>query len=271
MSTHTKVNFEWKLGGIRMIDPVAFSIFGYEIMWYGILIASGIIIAVFLSMREAKRLGENEDDILDMLIWVLPAAIIGARAYYVIFEWNYYKNNPADILAIRNGGLAIHGGVIAAFLVGYIYVKKKNLKFLKLADIVAPGLVLAQAIGRWGNFVNQEAYGGPVSEAYISKFPGFIKNQMFIDGQYYHPTFLYESVWNVLVFAFLMFYRRKFKKADGEIIALYAIGYSVGRVFIEGMRTDSLMLGPIRVAQLVSLVLIVLGAILLYTRRKSVK
>lgn len=254
-----------------MIDPVAFNIFGIPIMWYGILIATGIIIAVVLSLREAKRIGENEDNILDLLIWVLPAAIIGARLYYVIFEWSYYKNNLGEILAIRNGGLAIHGGVIAAFLVGYIFVKKKNLKFFRLADLVAPGLILAQAIGRWGNFINQEAFGGVVTENFISIFPTFIRNQMYINGQYYHPTFLYESVWNIMVFSFLIFYRKKLKKKDGELIAIYAIGYSIGRFFIEGMRTDSLMLGPLRIAQVVSLALIILGTVLLYLKRKKEK
>jgi phosphatidylglycerol:prolipoprotein diacylglycerol transferase len=252
-----------------MIDPIAFSIFGIDIMWYGVLIATGIIVAVILSLREAKRVGEKEDNILDLLIWVLPAAIIGARTYYVLFELSYYKNNPSEIFAIRNGGLAIHGGVIAAFLVGYIFVKKKNLSFFKLADIVAPGLILAQAIGRWGNFINQEAFGGVVTENFISIFPSFIRKQMFIDGQYYHPTFLYESIWNLIIFAFLIFYRKKFKKKDGELIAIYAIGYSIGRFFIEGMRTDSLMLGPLRIAQVVSLILIVLGVILLYWKRKK--
>jgi phosphatidylglycerol:prolipoprotein diacylglycerol transferase len=254
-----------------MIDPVAFKVFGVPIMWYGVLIATGIIVAVVLSLREAKRIGEDEDNILDLLIWVLPAAIIGARTYYVLFQWGYYKDHLNEVLAIRNGGLAIHGGVIAAFLVGYIYVKKKKLNFFRLADIIAPGLILAQAIGRWGNFINQEAFGGVVTEEFISHFPGFIKNQMYIQGQYYHPTFLYESIWNLIVFSFLIFYRKKFKKKDGELIAVYAIGYSIGRFFIEGMRTDSLMFGPLRVAQLVSLILIILGTVLLWFKRKKEK
>jgi phosphatidylglycerol---prolipoprotein diacylglyceryl transferase len=254
-----------------MINPTAFSIFGIEIKWYGILISIGIVIAVILSLREAKRVGESEDTILDLILWVLPAAIVGARLYYVIFQWKYYSQQPSEIIDIRGGGLAIHGGVIAAFIVGYIYVKRKNLNFFKLADIVAPGLILAQAIGRWGNFVNQEAYGGPVSKEYISVFPRFIQEQMYIGDQYYHPTFLYESVWNLLVFIFLIIYRRNFKKTDGEIIGLYAIGYSIGRFVIEGMRTDSLMLGPIRVAQLVSVGFIILGAVLILVKRKTVK
>jgi phosphatidylglycerol---prolipoprotein diacylglyceryl transferase len=254
-----------------MINSTAFSIFEVEIKWYGILISIGIVMAMILSVREAKRVGESEDTIFDLVLCVLPAAIVGARLYYVLFQWKYYSQQPREIIDIRGGGLAIHGGVIAAFITGYIYVKRKNLNFFKLADIVAPGLILAQAIGRWGNFINQEAYGGPVSKEYISIFPKFIQQQMFIDGQYYHPTFLYESLWNLLVFLFLIIYRRKLKKAEGEIIALYAIGYSIGRFVIEGMRTDSLMLGPIRVAQLVSICLILLGAVLLLVRRKDAR
>jgi phosphatidylglycerol:prolipoprotein diacylglycerol transferase len=249
------------------MNPIAFSFFGIDIMWYGLLISLGIILGAVIAMREAKRVGYNPEIILDILLWTLPAAIIGARLYYVIFEWGYFKAHPMEILAIRNGGLAIHGGVIGAFLVGYVIVKRKGLNFLKLADIVAPSLILGQAIGRWGNFFNKEAYGGVVSEQFISRFPEFIQNQMYIGGSYYHPTFLYESIWNLMVFAILLFFR-KYKKDDGELIGLYLILYSIGRFFIEGLRTDSLMLGPLRIAQVVSLLLITVGLALIVFLRK---
>lgn len=252
-----------------MIDSTAFEVFGIGIKWYGLLIGSGMLLGVLLALKEAKVNGIKEDDIMDLVLWVLPAAIIGARAYYVLFEWKYYSSHLNEILSIRNGGLAIHGGVLAAFSVGYIFVKKRNLNFWKLADIVAPSLILGQAIGRWGNFINQEAHGGPVTEKFISVFPEFIQRQMYIEGSYYHPTFLYESIWNLLIFIFLIIYRRKLKRQDGELIALYFILYSIGRFFIEGLRTDSLMIGPLRTAQLISIVLILAGGFIFYIRRKK--
>ncbi|MDF2840563.1 MAG: Prolipoprotein diacylglyceryl transferase [Clostridia bacterium] len=246
----------------KTMNPIAFSIFGIDIMWYGILISLGIVLGAAIAMVEAKRVGYDSDIISDMLLWTLPAAILGARLYYVLFEWSYFKQHPGEILAIRNGGLAIHGGIIGAFVVGYFFVKVKKLSFFKLADIAAPSLILGQAIGRWGNFMNREAHGGVASEQFISYFPKFIQEQMNIGGVFYHPTFLYESVWNFVVFIALFSFR-KHKKNDGELIGLYLILYSIGRFFIEGLRTDSLMLGPLRIAQVVSLLLIALGLILI--------
>lgn len=253
------------------MNPIAFSIFGIDIRWYGIFISFAMVLGVFLAMREAKRVGVDSEIIIDLFLWIMPAAIVGARLYYVLFEWSYYREHYSEIVAIRNGGLAIHGGVIASLIVGYIFVKKKNISFWKLADIVAPSLILGQAIGRWGNFMNQEAHGGPVSKEFISHFPEFIQKQMYIDGQYYHPTFLYESLSNFVIFVFLIFYRRKMKKSDGEIIALYGILYSIVRFFVEGLRTDSLMLGSLRIAQVVSLILLVLGVVFFYIRRTNEK
>jgi phosphatidylglycerol---prolipoprotein diacylglyceryl transferase len=254
-------------GDVSMIDPVAFRIFGLHFTWYGIIIALGMFLAVIMAAHQAKAEGLNDDIIYDLSLWVLPAALIGARLYYVIFQWEYYGANPREILAFREGGLAIHGGVFLAFIVGAIFLRFKKLKFWKFADIVAPSLILGQAIGRWGNFINQEAYGGPVTEEYISRFPRFIQNQMFINGQHYHPTFLYESLWNFVVLGLLILYRRKVKKIDGELIAMYAILYSLGRFVIEGLRTDSLMIGSVRTAQLVSLVLIFLGMAIIFFKR----
>lgn len=234
------------------MNPIAFSIFGISIRWYGILIALGLLTGILTASYTCRIKGISYDKLLDILIIVLPIAIIGARLYYVLFEFDYYRNNLSEILNIRAGGLAIHGGVIFGVLAAGIYTKIKRLDFFKYADAAAPSLIIAQAIGRWGNFFNQEAHGGPVSNGFISHFPEFIKRGMFIDGQYYHPTFLYESIWNLIVFAILIFILKKSKKTG--LAAFSYIGlYSIGRFFIEGLRTDSLMLGNFRIAQLVSL------------------
>lgn len=240
---------------------VAFSIFGLEIRWYGLLIASAVLIGTVLALKEAKRKGVKEETLIDMLLFAVPAAIIGARAYYVIFMWDYYSKNPSQILNIRGGGLAIHGVIIAGALVAIIFAKIRKENFWTLADIVAPSLILGQAIGRWGNFANQEAHGGPTDLPW----------GIMIDGVKVHPTFLYESIWNLLVFGFLLWYRRKKATVEGEIFVLYLMLYSVGRFFIEGLRTDSLMLGPFRVAQLISLAIIMSGGAYLIWKKKKIK
>lgn len=251
------------------MNPIAFSVFGIDIRWYGILIASAMLIGTLLAIRESRRVNFDENYLLDIILISVPAAIIGARLYYVVFEWSFYKDNLADIFNIRSGGLAIHGGVIAAVIAAIIYTRTKRISFFKVADICAPSIILGQAIGRWGNFMNQEAYGGPVSKEFISKFPKFIQEQMLINGVYYQPTFLYESLWNLLVFAILIIYRRK-KKADGTVFFLYIILYSFGRFFIEGLRTDSLMAGPFRVAQVISVILIITGILgIVMVKRKD--
>ncbi len=234
------------------MNPIAFSIFGISIRWYGILIALGLLTGILIAYYTCKLKGISYDKLLDILIIVLPIAIIGARLYYVLFEFDYYRNNLSEIINIRLGGLAIHGGVIFGVLAAGIYTKIKKLNFFKYADAAAPSLIIAQAIGRWGNFFNQEAHGGPVSNEFINHFPEFIRRGMFIDGQYYHPTFLYESLWDLIVFVILIFIIKKSKKTG--LAAFSYIGlYSIGRFFIEGLRTDSLMLGNFRIAQLVSL------------------
>ena len=243
------------------MNPVAFEIFGVAVRWYGVIISGGLLIAALVAMKEAKRLGFYDDIIIDLLIFALPAAIIGARLYYVIFMWDYYSQNTAEIFRIRSGGLAIHGAIIAAAIVGAIFARFKGVSFRKLADACAPSIILGQAIGRWGNFVNQEAHGGPTDLPW----------GIMIDGQKVHPTFLYESLWNFAVFAFLLWYGRNRVKARGEVFVLYTALYSVGRFFIEGLRTDSLMLGPFRVAQLISLIIICAAIIIFIWLRKSNK
>ena len=242
------------------MDRVAFTLFGIDIMWYGILIATGMVLAVFIALREAKRLGISEDDILNLAMIAIPCGLIGARAYYVIFNWSYYAGDISEILNFRGGGLAIHGGLIGGILAGLIYAKVKNINFFKLADCVVLGIPLAQAIGRWGNFLNQEAHGGPTDLPW----------GIMVDGIKVHPTFLYESIWDLGVFLFLFIFRKK-QKYQGQILVDYIILYSIGRFFIEGLRTDSLMLGPLRMAQVISLACIILGVILNYILSRRAK
>jgi phosphatidylglycerol---prolipoprotein diacylglyceryl transferase len=231
-----------RMESMLVIDPVAIALGPFQIHWYGIIMGTAALLGLYLAVREGKRQGIDTDKLLDMMIWVLPSAIIGARLYYVFFEWEYYATHPEDILAVWKGGLAIHGGLIAAFLVGYLYIRKHKLSFLQLADIVAPSILLAQAIGRWGNFINQEAHGGPVSVDFLHSLhlPSWIIQQMTISGVTYHPTFLYESVWNLVGFGVLLFLRYVVVPKRGEILFSYMIWYSLGRFFIEGLRTDSL-------------------------------
>ncbi|TJX13327.1 prolipoprotein diacylglyceryl transferase [Tissierella creatinini] len=240
------------------MDPVAFSILGLEVRWYGILIALAVVIGTMLALREAKRRGLNENTLIDFLLFAIPGAIIGARAYYVIFSWDYYKNNPGEILNIRGGGLAIHGAVIAGIIIALIFCRIKKLSFWTIGDIIAPSLILGQAIGRWGNYANQEAHGGPTNLPW----------GIMIDGVKVHPTFFYESIWNFVVLLFLMWYRKR-AKVEGEVFLLYIILYSLARGLIEGLRTDSLMWGSFRVAQIISLTSIIVGLLLLWNIRSK--
>lgn len=241
------------------MNPVAFEIFNIEIRWYGILIASGVLIGTFIAMREARRKGIDEELLLDLLLFAVPAALLGARIYYVIFSWDLYRDNPIEALNFRGGGLAIHGAIIAAVIVAVVFSRKRKQNFWVFGDITAPSLILGQAIGRWGNYINGEAHGGPTDLSW----------GIMVNGVKVHPTFLYESIWNFLVFLFLLWYSRNKSKVDGEVFLLYLILYSVARLFIEGLRTDSLMWGPIRVAQLISIIGIIIPAAILYNKKKQ--
>jgi phosphatidylglycerol:prolipoprotein diacylglycerol transferase len=253
---------------LQPIDPIAFELGPVAVHWYGIIIGTAVFLGLWLAIRESKRQKMDSDVFVDLIMWAIPISILGARTYYVIFEWDYYRQNPGDIIAVWEGGLAIHGALIAATLTSIVFARIKNISFWKLADIAAPSLILGQAIGRWGNFMNQEAHGGPVSEAFISSFPSFIQAQMFIEGQYYHPTFLYESLWNLVVLGILLWVRRQPWIKRGEVFLSYLMMYSLGRFFIEGMRTDSLMLtDTIRMAQFISVLILLGAAFLLFWKR----
>lgn len=252
-----------------MLDPVAVSFGPLVIRWYGIIMAAGFLFGILLALRLASRQGMDPDHLINMVSLIIPAAIIGARLYYVAFEFEQYRQNPLDILAIWKGGLAIHGGLLGGTLAGAWYVNSRRLNFWGTADVLAPSVILGQALGRWGNFINQEAYGGVASPEYMQHFPAFIREQMYIGGAYHHPTFLYESLWNFLVLALLLALWR-FRKFYGQIALSYLMLYSAGRFFIEGLRTDSLMAGPFRVAQVVSIILI-LAALYGYIRKSAKK
>ncbi|MBM7643011.1 prolipoprotein diacylglyceryl transferase [Streptococcus loxodontisalivarius] len=251
-----------------MINPIAFQIGPFAIHWYAICIVSGLLLAVYLAMREGAKKGISSDDILDFILIAFPLAIIGARIYYVIFQWSYYSQNPSEIIAIWNGGIAIYGGLITGAIVLYYFSRYRFINPIDFLDIAAPGVMIAQAIGRWGNFINQEAYGKAVKS--LDYLPDFIKNQMYIDGAYRTPTFLYESLWNLLGFIIIMIVRRRpnFLK-QGEVAFFYLIWYGCGRFVIEGMRTDSLMLAGLRVSQWVSVVLVLAGLGLFIWRRRQ--
>jgi phosphatidylglycerol---prolipoprotein diacylglyceryl transferase len=256
---------------IQPIDRVALELGPITIYWYGVIIGLGALLGLWLAIRESERRGLEKDTFVDVVMIAVPVAILCARIYYVAFEWDFYKDNPSKIFAIWEGGIAIHGALIGSFLTALIFSKKRGISFWKLVDIAAPSILLGQAIGRWGNFMNQEAHGGPVTRSFLEslRLPEFIINQMYIDGTYYHPTFLYESLWSLLG-VFVLLYLRRVNLHRGELFLSYLIWYSVGRFFVEGLRTDSLMLTEtLRIAQVMSLLWIAVAVVLWVYRRKS--
>ena len=233
------------------IDPSAsFTLFGHTFYWYGAIIAVGFILAMLYCARHCRRCGIKPDTLYDFLIWMIPLAIIGARLYYVIFQWSDYREHPLNAFKIWEGGLAIYGGVIAGILTGIIWCRKRKIPFGAMADVCAPGLLIGQCIGRWGNFINREAFGRETA--------AFSRMGLTLPGRetvYVHPTFLYESLWNFAGFLMLHFWFRKHERRfDGELILLYAVWYGIGRALIEGLRTDSLYITGtgIRVSQLLA-------------------
>lgn len=244
-------------------DPIAFSAFGIDVMWYGVLIGLGFCIAILLSYIRAQKYRIKSDDIIDFAIFLIPISIICARAYYVLFRWDYYRGDISAILNIRGGGLAIHGGIIGGILVALIFCRLKKIEFFNLADLIFPAVALAQSIGRWGNFFNSEAHGGPTT------LPWAIE----VDGQLVHPTFLYESLWCLALFILLSFIMNR-RRFTGQITCLYGILYSVERILVEQLRTDSLMIGPFKQAQVLSMCVIIVCSILymiLSKREKTVE
>ncbi len=244
--------------------PILFQLGPLAIRWYGLLIASAVLLGVNLSQSLAKRRGIDPNSIGDLAIWLVLAAIPCARLYYVAFEWQSYAQHPEQILAIWRGGIAIHGAVLGGAIAGLIFARLSQIPFWQLADVVAPSLILGQALGRWGNFFNSEAFGAPTNLPWKLFIPRENRPLSYQGYEYFHPTFLYESLWNLMVFALLMLlFNRGLKNKPslkpGTLALIYVSSYSLGRIWIEGLRTDSLMLGPLRIAQVVSLAGIVLG------------
>ncbi|MBT2603615.1 prolipoprotein diacylglyceryl transferase [Peribacillus frigoritolerans] len=255
--------------GIQPLNPIAIDLGPIQVHWYGLIIGFGVLLGLIIALRESERRGLDKEIFTDLILFAVPIAIISARIYYVIFQWEYYSQNPGDIIKIWNGGIAIHGALIGSVLTAIVFAKVKKVSFWKLVDIAAPSLLLGQAIGRWGNFMNQEAHGGEVTRSFLENMhlPEFIINQMYINGTYYHPTFLYESIWNILGVIILLSLR-KVNLRRGELFLTYVIWYSIGRYFIEGLRTDSLMLTEsLRIAQVISIVLIAVAIALVIYRR----
>lgn len=257
------------LGTVPHFDRVFIQLGPFPIYWYGVIIGTGVLLGLWLAVRESERRGLPKDIFVDVVLFAVPIAILCARAYYVMFEWDYYADNPSQIINIRQGGLAIHGGLIGAIITAVVFARIRGVSFWKLVDIAAPSILLGQAIGRWGNFMNQEAHGSEVTREFLEglQLPSFIIDQMYINGAYYHPTFLYESLWSILGVIVLLGLRRV-NLRRGELFFTYLIWYSIGRFFVEGLRTDSLMLGTLRVAQVMSLSLIVISIIAILVRRK---
>lgn len=260
---------------ILTINPVAFKLGNLSVKWYGIIMAVAIILAVSMAIIEGRKRQIESDDFMDLLLWAVPIGYVGARIYYVIFEWNYYSQHLDEIIAIWNGGIAIYGGLLAGLVVLLVFCYKRMLPPFLMLDIITPGVMAAQILGRWGNFINQEAHGGPTTLAFLQSLhlPDFIINQMKIGGVYYQPTFLYESFFNLIGLLIILLLRhRKHLFEQGEIFMLYLAWYSVVRFFVEGMRTDSLyLLGSIRVSQMLSVILLIVVIVLFIYRRRVVK
>ena len=234
--------------------------------WYSVLIVSGILAAILLCSREEKRLGLRQDTVIDLAIWVVPFGIIGARLYYVAFEWQAFAENPISVLYIWQGGLAIYGGVIGGLLAILLFARRRHLSPFLLTDMIVPALSLAQAIGRWGNYFNMEAYGAALTDPAWQFFPVGVLIPEGGEYVWHMATFFYESVWDLMVFLVLWFVIRRKKKHHGTVTCWYMLLYGIGRFLIEGLRTDSLMLGSLRVSQLLSAALVLLGGGLLIVR-----
>ncbi len=249
------------------INRVAFRVFGIPIYWYGILIALGLVLAILYGLGESKRRELNQDDLLNMILWSVPVAIVCARIYYVVFSWEQYAGDWMSVLDIRSGGIAIYGGILGVFLVLVVYCRRKKLSLGMVLDILAIGLLIGQAVGRWGNFVNGEAFG------YSTDLPWAMTIQK--GGEtiawHVHPTFFYESVWNAFGILVLLFYRR-YRRFPGEEFCGYLVWYGLGRSWIEGLRADSLYIGGLRVSQLLAVATVLIGlGVILYQRRKNKK
>ena len=255
------------------MNPILLQIGNFRIYWYSIMILLGVLIGCYIVIKESKKFNISKEKISDMLFYTVIFGIIGARLYYVIFNLDYYLNNPIDIIKVWEGGLAIHGGIIVGVIYLIYYTKKNNLDTLLITDICAPGLLIGQSIGRWGNFFNSEAHGPVTTLEYLKNLhiPNFIIKGMNIDGIYYIPTFFYESLWCIIGLIIIILCRRIKKIRISQITGFYLIWYGIGRYIIEKLRTDSLMINTLKQAQIISLIMIIIGVTLLIISIKKEK
>mgnify|MGYP002623661210 CR=1 FL=1 len=253
------------------MNPILIEIGNIKIYWYSIMILLGFILATILIIKESKRFNISKEKLTDMLFYTILIGILGARIYYVIFNLNYYSKNILDIFKVWEGGLAIHGGIITGTIFMIIYTKKKDLPTIKIFDICAPGLLIGQALGRWGNFFNGEAHGPITTIEHLKYLPNFIIKGMYIDGNYYIPTFLYESILCLLGLIIVLVIRRTRIPKDGQITGFYFIWYGIARYIIESFRTDSLMLNTLKQAQIISIAMIIIGIFLIIKGNKNEK
>lgn len=284
-----------------LLDPIAFELGPITVHWYGIILGLAALAALLIAIQEGKRFGIIPDFFLDLMLYGVPSSLIVARLYYVLFKWDYYSEHPGEIIQIWNGGIAIYGALIGALICGFFYIRAKGYSFWRIVDVCAPSLLIGQAIGRWGNYVNQEAYGGEVEESFLRDtmhLPSFIVDQMNVQGVFHHPTFLYESLWSFAGLIILFIIRRRRFLRAGELFFGYFIWYSIGRFFIEPLRTDSLAFngpdwlvslmnglwspmkvlfeqgylspeeGDVRVSQLLALLIVIVGIVMIALRRK---
>lgn len=245
------------------MNPIALDLGFVTITWYALFIVTGMLIGINIAQKEAVKHKISKELLEDYIFYVILSGFVGARVWYVLFSLGYYISKPAEIIAIWHGGLAIHGGLVGGLIYTLYFCKKNNVKIFELSDLAAPSLLVAQSLGRFGNFMNSEAHGGVTTRDFLSNtlhLPDFIVNGMYIDGNYYQPTFLYESIWNIIGFALVMLVlRKRWRYSYGKITAFYLMWYGFIRIFIEMMRTDALMLGPIRVAELTSFIMFISG------------
>ena len=255
------------------MNPIAFKIGIFELRWYTIFIIVAFLIVSLLVVREGKKFGFSNDFLFNLIFWTVIIAFLGARIYYVLFNWDYYSSHLDEIIKIWQGGLAIHGGLIAGSITVIFYAKKYKANIFKLLDIICVPMFLGQAIGRWGNFFNSEAHGAATTIGKLKSLhvPQFIINGMQIDGIYYQPTFLYESLWCLMCFLILLIVRRYKYIKNGQLIALYMILYSMGRFVIESSRTDSLMFLGFKAAQIISVIMMITGIVLFFVLKKKSK
>lgn len=251
------------------MNPILIKIGSITIYWYSIMILIGFLTATCIIQKEAKKFNIKKSIITDMLFYAIVIGILGARIYYIIFNLDYYSQNIPDIFKVWEGGLAIHGGIIAGAIFIIVYTKKKNLNTLKILDICVPGLLIGQAIGRWGNFFNQEAHGPITSIEHLKYLPKFIQKGMYIEGNYYMPTFLYESILCIIGLIIILIIRKKIKIKNGQITGFYLIWYGIIRAIIESFRTDSLMLIGLKQAQIISIIMIGIGLFLIIKSNKN--